>query len=68
MILCKNCFKFLYSNTEFDKPWEEATFNHYQWADATEDFNDPHGRFCDMCGREFNEGERVVLTEGDMSK
>ena len=56
MIICKKCFK-------FDEPWEEAMFTYWDWFDATEDFDDPHGRFCDICGREFDEGELVVVTE-----
>ena len=56
MIVCKQCFN-------FDEPWEEAMFNYWDWFDATEDFDDPHGRFCDICGREFDEGELVVVTE-----
>lgn len=59
MIICKKCFK-------FDEPWEEAMFDYWQWADATEDFHDPHGRFCDVCGKEFDDGELVALTEEDM--
>lgn len=60
MIICKKCFK-------FDEPWEEAMFDFWEWRDATEDFYDPHGRFCDMCGREFDDGELVVLTAEDMA-
>ena len=56
MIVCKQCFN-------FDESWEEAMFNYWDWFDATEDFDDPHGRFCDICGREFDEGELVVVTE-----
>ena len=56
MIVCKQCFN-------FDEPWEEAMFNYWDWFDATEDFDDPHGRFCDICDREFDEGEIVVVTE-----
>lgn len=59
MIVCKKCFK-------FDEPWEEAMFTHWDWFDATEDFHDPHGRYCDICGREFDEGELVVITENDI--
>ena len=61
MILCKQCFK-------FDEPWEEAMFDYWQWFDTTEDFHDPHGHFCDVCRKEFNDGEFVVLTDGDMAK
>ena len=60
MIVCKKCFK-------FDEPWEEAMFDYWQWADTTEDFNDPHGKCCDICGKEFYDGELVALTEKDMS-
>ena len=58
MIICKKCFK-------FNEPWEEEMYDHYQWADATEDYHNPHGRYCDLCGREFDDGELVVLTEED---
>lgn len=60
MILCKECFK-------LDEPWKEAMFDYWDWFDATEDFNDSHGRYCDMCGREFDDGELVALTGADMS-
>lgn len=60
MIICKKCFK-------FDEPWEEAMFDFWEWRDATEDFHNPHGRFCDLCGKEFDDGELVVLTAEDMA-
>ena len=59
MIVCKKCFK-------GNQPYEEHAYDHWNWFDATEDFDDPHGRFCDMCGREFEEGETVVVTEEDV--
>ena len=59
MIICKNCFK-------GDGLHQEVEFDYWQWFDATEDFNDPHGRYCDICRREFNDGEIVVLTEEDV--
>lgn len=60
MIICKKCFN-------FDEPWEEAMFDYWQWVDATEDFNDPHGKCCDICGKEFDDGELVALTEEDIA-
>lgn len=59
MIICKNCFK-------GNEPYEEVEFDHWSWFDTTEDFDDPHGRYCDICGREFDEGQVVILTETDM--
>lgn len=38
-------------------------FDYWNWFDATEDFHDPHGRYCDICGREFNDGEMVIVTD-----
>lgn len=60
MILCKKCGrnKVKFIETEFD---------YWQWFDATENFYDPHGRFCDECGKEFEDGEIVILTEEDIS-
>ena len=55
MIICKKCFN-------FDQPGEEVMFDYWSWFDATEDFNDPHGRFCDLCGKEFDDGELVIIT------
>lgn len=54
MIICKQCFK-------GDETYKEAEFDYWQWFDATEDFDDPHGRYCDICGKEFEDGETVVL-------
>ena len=59
MIICKNCFK-------GNAPHEEAEFDYWQWFDATEDFNDSHGKCCDICGREFDDGEVVILTGKDI--
>ena len=59
MIVCKKCFK-------FDEPWEEAMFDYWQWCDETEDFYNSHGRYCDVCGEEFYDGQLVALTEMDM--
>lgn len=56
MIICKNCFK-------GNDTHQEAEFDYWQWFDAAENFDDPHGRFCDMCGREFEDGETVILIE-----
>lgn len=55
MIICKDCFN-------FDQACEEVMFDYWSWFDATEDFDDPHGRFCDLCGKEFDDGELVVIT------
>ena len=60
MIICKSCFN-------FDEPWKEAMFDFWEWRDVTDDFYNPHGRFCDLCGKEFDDGELVVLTAEDMS-
>ena len=60
MIICKKCFK-------GNETHQEAEFDYWQWFDATEDFNDPHGRYCDICGKEFEDGDTVVLTESDMA-
>ena len=60
MIVCKNCFK-------GDESCQEANFDYWQWFDATEDFYHPHGRYCDVCGREFEDGETVILTEKDLA-
>lgn len=54
MIICKNCFN-------GDDIHQEAEFDYWQWFDATENFDDPHGRFCDTCGKEFEDGETVIL-------
>lgn len=59
MIICKNCFK-------GDEPHQEAEFDYWQWFDVTEDFYEPYGRYCDICGREFDDGEIVILTEKDV--
>lgn len=59
MILCKQC-----GNKEIE--FIEAEFDCWQWFDATEDFYDPHGRFCDKCGKEFEDGEVVILTGEDI--
>ena len=54
MIICKQCLK-------GDEPCKEAEFDYWQWFDATEDFDDPHGRYCEICGKEFEDGETVIL-------
>ena len=54
MIVCKNCFN-------GNESHQEAEFDYWQWFDATEDFNDPHGRYCDVCGTEFNDGDIVII-------
>jgi hypothetical protein len=54
MIICKKCLK-------GDEVYKEAEFDYWQWFDATEDFDDSHGRYCDICGKEFEDGETVVL-------
>ena len=54
MIICKQCFK-------GDEVYKEAEFDYWQWFDATEGFDDPHRRYCDICGKEFEDGETVVL-------
>lgn len=54
MIICKDCFK-------GDDMYQKAEFDYWQWFDATENFDDPHGRFCDVCGKEFEDGETVIL-------
>lgn len=59
MILCKQC-----GNKEIE--FIEAEFDYWQWFDATEDFYEPHGRFCDKCGKEFEDGEVVILTGEDI--
>ena len=59
MILCKQC-----RNKEIE--FIEAEFDYWQWFDATEDFYDPHGRFCDKCGKKFEDGEVVILTGEDI--
>ena len=56
MIVCKKCFK-------GNEPRQEEMFDYWNWFDATEDFHDPHGRYCDICGREFDDGEMVVVTD-----
>ena len=61
MIVCKNCFK-------GDTSYQEVEFDYWQWFDATEDFNDPHGRYCDICGKEFDDGEIVILKEDFIMK
>ena len=61
MILCKECFK-------FDEPWEEAMFDYWTWFDAREDFDDSRGKYCEICGKEFDDGELVALTGADMGK
>lgn len=59
MIICKKCFK--------GKEWYiEINFDYWSWFDATEDFNNPHGRYCDICGEEFEDGEIVILTGPDI--
>ena len=59
MILCKQC-----GNKEIE--FIEAEFDYWQWFDATEDFYDPHGRFCDKCGKEFEDGKVVILIGEDI--
>lgn len=59
MILCSKCGKKIPVSTE-------ASFDYWSWFDATEDFHDPHGRFCNCCGTEFADGETVILTDADM--
>jgi len=59
MILCQKC------GSNYEK-FTEAYFDYWSWFDATEDFDDPHGRFCDCCGKEFEDGEVVILTEEDI--
>lgn len=56
MIICKQCFK-------GDEPRKEAEFDCWQWFDSTEDFYDPHGHCCDICGKEFEDGETVILVD-----
>lgn len=56
MIICKQCFK-------GDEPRKEAEFDYWQWFDSTEDFYDTHGHCCDICGKEFEDGETVVLID-----
>lgn len=58
MILCNKCGS---KETNFT----EAEFDYWQWFDTTEDFYDKHGRFCDGCGKEFDDGEVVILTNND---
>lgn len=60
MIICKRCFW-------FNEPYEEAMFDYWQWFDATEDIYDTHGKRCDICGKEFDDGECVILTREDMA-
>lgn len=55
MIICKKCFK-------GDEKHTEGEFDYWSWFDATEDFDDPHGRFCDVCGEKFEDGEPVIIT------
>ena len=59
MILCKKC-------GSKEVVFNEAEFDFWQWFDATEDFDSPHGRCCDSCGKEFDDGEMVILTDEDM--
>lgn len=40
-----------------------AEFDYWQWFDSTEDFYDPHGHCCDICGKEFEDGETVILVD-----
>ena len=54
MIICKNC-------SIGDGIHQEVEFDYWQWFDATENFDDPHGRLCDICGKEFEDGETVIL-------
>ena len=54
MIICKKCFK-------GDEPHIETSFDYWGWFDATENFDDPHGRYCDICGEEFEDGEPVII-------
>lgn len=56
MIVCKNCFN-------GNKLHHEAEFDYWQWFDATEDFDDSHGRYCDICDKEFEDGEIVILID-----
>lgn len=48
VIICRKCHK-------ANDTYKEAEFDYWQWFDATENFDDPHGRFCDVCGKEFME-------------
>ena len=43
MIICKQCLK-------GDEPYKEAEFDYRQRFDVIEDFDDPHGRYCDIFG------------------
>lgn len=54
MIICKNC-------SIGDGIHQEVEFDYWQWFDATENFDDPHGRLCDIYGKEFEDGETVIL-------
>lgn len=54
MIICKKCFN-------RNEPYTESYFDYWGWFDAVEDFDDPHGRYCEVCGKEFEDGESVVL-------
>nr|DAL94205.1 MAG TPA: putative integral membrane zinc-ribbon metal-binding protein [Caudoviricetes sp.]DAZ84133.1 MAG TPA: putative integral membrane zinc-ribbon metal-binding protein [Caudoviricetes sp.] len=54
VIICRKCHK-------ANDTYKEAEFDYWQWFDATENFDDPHGRFCDVCGKEFEDGEAVIL-------
>ena len=56
MIVCKNCFN-------GNKLHHEAEFDYWQWFDATEDFDDSHGRYCDIGDKEFEDGEIVILID-----
>ena len=56
MILCKKCY-------ETDELNENALFDYWQRFDYVDDFYNAKGRCCDMCGKDFDDGERVVLIE-----
>lgn len=59
MILCKQCGC---KEIEFT----EVEFDYWQWFDTTENFYSPRGKCCDCCGKEFDDGEKVILTKSDM--
>ena len=59
MIICQRCFK-------GNENHIEAIYDYWDWFDATEDFDDPHGRYCDVCAEEFEDGEIVILTGTDI--
>ena len=61
VILCKKC-------GSKAKDYTESYFDYWNWFDAAENFYDLHGKICDCCKKEFEDGETVILTDEDNTK